>query len=615
MKNQLLLLLLLTPQFLTKPTVIDLENQGRKNELSNFINKLDWIPKKKVGHIIATDSQEAIAETNKPIKLGLTVTPGSRLSLSTDTPNLEITNGQHQVDFSLESKLSEECLLYNYRDRKKDSNISCTYTNARYTIDSKSFAKKDYKKELSIGKYVIGLTYEGNFEVGVLQDNQVIYGDEAEGLKEKFNYFEGIFIKNFYIGEEGVKDIGFLSILTENELIITEYRNVAEMIEFEKKEAFDFKAMGMDLADLNKIIYNRKELFFVLKNAFYRLVKTEEGWDKHFFDKITIDGNIVELSDFNIAVGRFKICILVKNYGLAFAQFYYDEIKVLNFLEHKYATSLITTKQTQGHFNIGVLADNQKDKNVQEFFFELTTESNADNSQEIFLSRVFISSERVRAVQADVHGLLAMFLMGSNVYIIPRNYHGLKSLPVYVYKNAKDSLGIGFVNINNNILFRLTKGDKEEDEVVSFYNKPEDNESFSCSFGEKGYYVVQVARQYLIQADHLGTKNSIFAMTINPSEGPKDDDKDKDDKDKEGKDKDDKDKDGKDKDEKDKKNEKGGIDYNETESDNTVLIIIIVVVCIIVVIGIIAVLFYVKQVRKRNSIASLLETGNYRFLA
>jgi hypothetical protein len=308
------------------------------------------------------------------------------------------------------------------------------------------------------------------------------------------------------------------------------------------------------------------------------------------------------------------LCVMIKHYGLLLAELDpSDSIKVFKTLKHPYINGILPTKSKQyGVFNIGVLVDNQADEDVKEFYFEVAV--NAIVSPKLMkfqLSRVFIASEKVKAVQTNVEGSVTTFLMGSNVYIVPVNIHGLNLLPYYVYTKATDSSNISYVNINtdkvNTIIFKLLKTGEEGDEIITFNNLPADRESFTCQFKKDGNYIASILKHH---ADIIGEVKPVFtnySVKIAPPAPPTpvdpvdpvdpEDDKDK-------------------KKKKDEDKEKPKPDEDDEEgSGNTTLVVILVVVSIVVVIGIIAVILYVRNKKRQSASGNLVEAGNYRLQA
>jgi hypothetical protein len=250
---------------------------------------------------------------------------------------------------------------------------------------------------------------------------------------------------------------------------------------------------------------------------------------KQFFDKFNIDGQVVELKDIDANITMLIGCISIKGYGVVFFDLNNKEVfETLKVFKHEYTIGIVTTGHSIDNFNVGVLIDNQSDENVKEFFVELTYDSlNSFDKGDIMLSRVFISSEKVQSVQADSLGLVTVFLIGTNAYIVPNSIYGLNNLPIYVYKNTGQSMNIGFIHVNtfqdNVIMFKLVEKENEEDEVVAFHNKPEDIDSFKCAFKKQGNYVTEITKQFLHNDYEINLKYTKFSFKINSNIDPKDD--------------------------------------------------------------------------------------------
>jgi hypothetical protein len=216
----------------------------------------------------------------------------------------------------------------------------------------------------------------------------------------------------------------------------------------------------------------------------------------------------------------FFICISIKTFGLIIID---NELMPLRGFEHKYMDRIITTKHSKGMLNIGVLLDNQNQEGVKEFFIELSVVDDEAGLGEIFLNRVFITSDHVKAVQTDTQGFVAMFLIGTGVYIVPRSIYGSNNSPLYIYRDAYNSDSIKFIHIDtdgkNNIIFRLTNSDEKENRVISLYTTEEENESFDCRFSEGGNYEAVIKKQYLNHDRQPAIITTQFNVQIT---GPKD---------------------------------------------------------------------------------------------
>jgi hypothetical protein len=529
MKYLLSLTLILLPHILNNKVIIDLENQNREG--SDYIRHLKWIQNKEITQTLYGPEYIFQKETNETIKLDLRVGLTSTQSLSTQIPTLTITSVEQQVqfDYKLDYKLSQECLLFNQPEKAK-GDIQCTYRNARYTTLTKTFINKNYKKELPIARrFVVGLTQNGDFEVGIVNDNQLLY-DYDYNMKSRIKYdfksFDGKVIKDFFVGEEKV-NISILSILTEDELIIFKYKAFdGKNIDFEKLNTFDLKKLNIKLTNLKQVFYTEKQCFLFLKNGFYMLKSSSGSWDFRFISKLSTKDSEVELSDIEANFNESYICISIKGYGFIIVD---GELRFLHEFKHKYVNQIVTSKHTKGIFNIGVSIDNQSNKDVKEFFAELALVGSAESS-ELLLSRVFISSNKVKAVHTDTQGLVVMFLIGTNAYIAPRSIYSTNTLPVYIYRDAYHTAVIGFINIEtesgqNFIMFRISKPDEEENEVITLYTTDEENENFHCNFKSAGKYLAKVTKQYLNYNNEPANQTTTFHINLGQKEADENKDK------------------------------------------------------------------------------------------
>jgi hypothetical protein len=604
MKYLLLLILTLTPQILNKEVTIDFENQCRVG--SEYTKQLNWVSEQPID---ITEGHFSMKQETNNINFELKASIQGYLNLATGVPSLLIHKDSVPLNYDFTPKPSDECLLFNYPELKTGSDISCTYTNARYSITSKSFVNKSYKKELAVGHYVVGLTEQGRFEVNDVFRNEFKYRDDhsfMEAFKMNFKQFDQLLIKDFFIGDLETPSKGIFSILTEEQLLIFKFQDAHLLIEFEKAESYDLKALDIYLDGLRNVFYLNTECFAILKNGFYKLTKKSDVWEQKFYDKFNIDGEVVDLVDIDAAINMMIGCISIKGYGLVFFDLSEKEdFKTLKTFKHRNTIGIVTTGHSINSFNVGVLIDNQSDENVKEFFLELTFNAiNTLDKGDIMLSRILISSEKVESVQTDIQGMATTFLMGSNVYILPRNINGLNSLPIYVYKNASHGKKIGFVGVFFNIpdkfssfeskviMFRLVKHEMEEDEVVAFQNTPENFESFKCNFKKHGSYMAQVTKQTLDLNGNVQLKNTKFSIIIYSDEKTEEEKK---------------------KEEEEERRQKDEDGNNTEESSNTTLIVIIIVVSIIVIVCLIAIVLYLR--RKKRLVSDNLVTGNYQLAA
>jgi hypothetical protein len=108
---------------------------------------------------------------------------------------------------------------------------------------------------LSIGIYLLGLTDEGTFDVGLISGIKLEYNDSD--LKANFKRFEGMVIKNFFVSVEHSlrPQWGFLMIMTEEELLIFQYYYFFERISFVLQKTFDLNALSTDISEVRNVIY------------------------------------------------------------------------------------------------------------------------------------------------------------------------------------------------------------------------------------------------------------------------------------------------------------------------------------------------------------------------
>jgi hypothetical protein len=149
-------------------------------------------------------------------------------------------------------------------------------------------------------------------------------------------------------------------------------------------------------------------------------------------------------------------------------------------------------------FNFGVIIDNQSDESVKEFFIEFHLICSLQCAK-CLLNRVFISSQKVKAIQKDFKGYVIMFLIDTGAYIVPRSFHQFNTMPVYVYKNIQHVSDISFINVVNKdeklITFSLTKS--ENSDLITLSKKFTDIDSFTCNFKEDKSYLLKISREYL----------------------------------------------------------------------------------------------------------------------
>jgi hypothetical protein len=510
MKFLLLSILLISPQLINSRVIIDLENEGREG--SDFIKNLEWVTDKE-SESSHKSGQNTLSEINNQVYFKVPIDSKQVVGgLSIDVPTMKLTTidekGKQDIDYSLFQSPSDECLILNYPKANPDSSVSCTYSNG-YSVITKSFPNKHYKKELSTGMYVIGLTHHGKFDIGLIQNNQVNFDNSFQSLiyKEVFKQFEKLTIKDFFIIPNFiVESSGHFWIVTEDELIRMEYSTAIIKIEFEKKETFSVKKHNLNLAELKQVLtFLETEHYLILSVGFYKLTKGTDRWEITFVEKLNVEDTEIELKNYEAALFRSDLCVVINGYGLVI----FDN-KMLNFkvFEHKQVLGLSPAKHNFGpNFLLGVLIDNQSDENIKEFFIELSISSSFASS-EFKLNRVFISSQKVKTVKTDPQGVVTMLIMDTNTYIVLRSlYSGFSSLPVYVYKNAENSLSIEYINITDNVIIFSLADDKGEKVVKTLYIKRGDGESFSCSFKNEGSFFAQITRHFLSTA---GCKLPIF---------------------------------------------------------------------------------------------------------
>jgi hypothetical protein len=594
MKYLLLLsILLITLQLTLSRVIIDLENEGREG--SKFIKDLQWVTDKEILESANIPGSNTISEINKEVRLNVSVDPRKIAGgISADVPTMKLTTANgNEIKYSLSQSQTDKCLMLNYQKIENDSGVSCIYSNG-FSELIKSNPIKNYKKNISLGNYVIGLTQEGHFDIGIIHSHQISYEDSFHNdfYKSGFKQFENIVIKDFFLTPKVNSSSGSLWILTEDNLILTEYREIYKL-DFSTKETFSIKELNLNLAELSQVLSSdSNEYYLILSVGFYKLIKVADKWEVMKTKALLIKGEEIELKNYEATfLYQSNLCVAIKGYGLVI----FDD--VFNVFEHEHILGLAPVTYTSDlDFILGVFIDNESDENVKEFFIELSINRGAD-SREFKLNRVFISSQKVKSVKTDTLGHGIVFIMETNTYIVPRSlYSGFASLPVYVYKNAENSTGaIEFVNFYNNaVMFNLIDGSEEK--VISLNNKFGDNEAFTCSFKNRGSYSAEITRNYL---SLVGEKmQEIITFPVNISIDGKDD---------KGKDKD---KDGKDKKPTDE-------DGQPTESsDNTVLIIVIVAVSLAVIIGVIVLVLCIRKKRKQQGASgALIGSGNYELSA
>jgi hypothetical protein len=290
MKLLLLSILIVTPQLISSRVIIDLENKGREG--SDYIKNLEWVTDKEIVESSLNPGDNIVSEINNQIRFSVPYDLKQiASSFSTDVPTMKLAfvdeKGKHDINYSLSQSPSDECLMLNYPETKIYSSVSCTYSNG-YSVITKSFPNKHYKKELSIGRYVIGLTQDGKFDIGTIQDNEVYYDNTAQSqlYKEGFKQFETIVIKDFFITPTDERfSAGNFWILTEDDLIWIEYQSAAVKIEFEKIETFSVLDDDLNLNELKQILSFSNTHYLILNVGFYKLTEGTNEWEITFISK------------------------------------------------------------------------------------------------------------------------------------------------------------------------------------------------------------------------------------------------------------------------------------------------------------------------------------------
>jgi hypothetical protein len=335
MKLLLLSILLVTPQLISSRIIIDLENKGREG--SEYIKNLQWITDKEIGQSTHKPGQNIMSEIKNQIRFNSPNYEKIAYDITTDIPSMKLTTidekGEQDMNYSLSQNPSDECFMLNYPETKIDSSVSCTYSNG-YSVMTKSFPNKHYKKEISIGRYVIALTQDGKFDIGLIQDGEVYFNNsvQSELYKEGFKQFENITIKDFFIIPTiNVQSTGNLWIVTKDKLILIEYQSAAFKIEFEDKATFPVGDDGLNLTELKQIFsYYSKVHYLIRSVGFYKLTKGTDIWEITFVEKINIKGEEIQLKNYeaNLFI-HSELCVAIKGYGLVI--FDYDDMLTIKF--------------------------------------------------------------------------------------------------------------------------------------------------------------------------------------------------------------------------------------------------------------------------------------------
>jgi hypothetical protein len=415
-------------------------------------------------------------------------------------------------------KPSENYIVYDFPEKTSQSDINCSYSYNHYTILKNSVPRKDYIKEIAFERFILGLTQQGTIELGLLSANGQIEYDKHVNFFE--NELENSVVKIFFIQQDFTLNTGYIFIITDDELITYEYALYFTTGDIDLKTLGDVESNAiLDNKDnINNIFYTRGDYLVFLDNGFYFLTRDEaDSWEELFFNEIEIEGEKITLKDISVIIESPFFCISVKGYGLIFFYIYSNEISIKQTFKHEHIISLVSSKITENIFNVGVIIDNETDANVKEFFFELAINiENPLSPSEFYLNRVFITSQKVKSFQTDYQGLISMFLIGTNVYIIPRSVSQVNTLPIYIYKASDEYESLGFLYVNTKdikaITFRL-KGQSNDNGIVTLYKKSVD--SFSCRFKKEGRYVVKVSKRcYDLLENSLVPKVYMYSVGV-----------------------------------------------------------------------------------------------------
>jgi hypothetical protein len=436
MKQLLIVILILAPNTLTTKTTIDLDNKGLLG--SEYLKHLEWVEDKNFKDF-DTNIAEYKTESTPNTEVKFTHDSPSGINLSTKLPTITVSDALNEdpfLDYNVTLQPSEDCLIYDYPEIKSPSDIQCTYSNGRYTSLVKTATRGQYKKEISLGKYLLGVRETGELEVGVIVGNEVKYHKmmEAAWFHEEFKEILKLRIDDVFIHNTDSDD--YLFIFSGDFLIVYTYLNSDSMISLEIKEKINTNPFSSYLTSLKNVAFfsSGDMCLIILKEGIVKLKKSRDSgeWSHVLVEKLEVENTVMEIKDMEIVVESFNICVIIKGYGLVYAILnHFNILYATTVIKHKYLTGFVPSMQGK-NFSIGVLVDNQADENVKEFFIELFY---SDKEKVFRLSRVFTSSRKVNTVQSDFRGSVNMFLLGEDIYLIPRNTYQMRTLPIYTFKS------------------------------------------------------------------------------------------------------------------------------------------------------------------------------------
>jgi hypothetical protein len=577
MKYLLLLTLLLASSILTKKVIIDLDNKDRTG--SQYLNQLTELPE----NIISSLEIGSETKFNSTINTDITFTVNDTTTLSSMNADLKITTKDKEtVEYNLTLLPIDNCIYVDFPEKKFEADVNCTYSHGAFTDEvTQVETMKSFKKEVAFGRYVLRLTEEGKLEVDIVKGNglESDNDEEAKVDRKAFEKLEGLVIKDFFIQVRSQWYGGILLILTEDgHLNAIYYSDLQKQIKLFEHVSISLNELGINPDEVTNIYNGTTDGYFVfLKNGFYIVKKDKNDflWEAHLTSRLEYELNTyVDLIDINaIAIEeslKKYACISIKGFGVVFITFK-DGINVISVFKHNHVIGLQPTISLYDTFNVGVLIDNQSDPNVNEFFIELVV--NLYDAKEvgiIYLNRVLISSQPVKAVQTDYLNKMLLFAIGTNVYIVPRSIYRINTMPIYIHKSATDAKNIklGFLHVddsrqNNVVLFRQTI-DEAKQELVSLYRKPKDREEFACQFKKEGDYVITISKRYLsLMLDLMNLRDFVYHIHV------------------------------------------------ETAAWGMLLIILLAVGAALIIIGFIFVIACIRYRRRKNA-ALLMEQANYR---
>jgi hypothetical protein len=586
MKYLIILFFILLPSILNQRIVIDLD-QGNNTKISEALEQLNWINDSDFkDYDTKADEYKVESFSNTDVKL-FSNTQGE-INLSTKFPSIKVSDALKEdpfIKYSVALQPSEDCLIQNYPEKSNGLDIQCTYTCGHYSSATKTITKK-FKKEISFGRFLLGLREDGLLEVGVVVGNEIKYGRDSEEdwFNEAFSKFKDLKVKDIFLHYDFD---GYLLIFSEEFLFIYTYESPDSFIKFNMEEKINLNPLNLELTGLRAVSYYKQGgvCLLILKDGFYKLLKTSGRWQHELVSSIENEGSKIELKGFEIIVQLDRIGIIIKGYGLIYCII--NDLggisPALQIFKHNYLIGFLPVLQ-KNEFKLGVLVDNQVDKNEVYIEFEY-----ADWNDELLLRRALTSSKKVKATHTDFRGSMNMLLVGEDIFLIPNNYQ-TRSLPIYVVKSTDGIQNFEFLHVNrktNMIMFKQTKKNGDLDELVVLYNKPEDREAFTCKFTNEGNYLVELRKEEF-DLDRK-TKNvlrlSQYNVIIAKNEEKKDDKEDKD-------------------------NKKDSNGKQESLSNNIVFIIVIAILALIII-CLTAALLCSRFRRKRDTNVALLNPGNY----